>query len=259
MQVLNVILSKTLDLLNKLYYIYPESKNNIMLQGMLTYTIDKGGNYNTTSIAKNQLEKLLDVGLITKNLQDELWESFVKKIPDIERNFPTVANGIIPLMICPNPNIIPFENLFKRIDLGGNSQQNTFFLKNEHIEDMWNELPENTLGYTACNIETGIKLETSEHTLVKHPHENVIHQQEHSSAHLLFYECLLLAFYYPDILDVWDGIQSLGSYYGKDRHTLRLYWLNQKPYRYAKVAREDSPLVFDDRFVSPITSERICF
>ncbi len=244
----------------KCYYYIKFKNQKIMLKDLVTSANEKGNKLVPLDIITTQLNKLLEKKLIHESDHEAVLRNKIFQNNELEKFCNHMPEGFLPFMFCPNTKSFSFNDLFNQIDLGGDPDLNTFFLKNENILDMWN--PERfkgkiELGHLSCGINIGTTYEPRDLCMIKKTYKGEIQHQTHHESRITFYESLLLAFYYPDIFDVWDGIQSLGSYYGEKHHTLRIYWLNQKPYRYLKVAREDSPLIFDDRFMSPRVTERI--
>ncbi len=227
-----------------------------------------GGGYDPKRILFHQLNILMRNDLITEKDGEEIDDWFGSH-PEFKENIYCKENvrGRIPFIICPNPaNYTTYEALVKAVDLG-DQKRNTLFLDSKKITDTCSPKKNNFTASIVCGIETGIMAKNDllkGKTLAKADDfflkgiETTGSQQK--SERIFFYEALMLLIYYPEILDVWDGIQAAGSYYESDnkRQSLRLYWLNDRPWRFLKIAKEESP-IFDKRFVAPKVGERFTF
>lgn len=226
------------------------------------------GTYNEKVIFENQVMTLIRNGLITDDNRQEFERQFMKRQSELHTQCVTIEQGVIPFMFCPNPHMYLLKDLMDEINIGGKPDWNTLFLEQTEMDDIWNN-PHNlflsdSLSHIACGIQIGItcdnpfQLEESS-GIEKAPADvlaKIQNQPGRDIVGLTLYEGMLLSLYYPDIYDIWAGIQTAGTVYGKDEQTLRLYWLNDKPNRFLKVAKEKSPLL-DSRFVSPRIQKRI--
>lgn len=226
------------------------------------------GTYNEKVIFENQIITLRYHGLITDDNLQEFEKQFIKRQSELHTQCMITEQGIIPFMFCPNPHMYLLKDLMDEIDIGGKPDWNTLFLEQSEMNDIWNNYENLSLSHSfshiACGIQVGVTCDNpfqlqESSGIEKAPAKilgKIQNQPSSDITGLTFYEGLLLSLYYPDIYDVWAGIQTAGTVYGKDEQSLRLYWLNDKPNRFLKVAKEKSPLL-DSRFISPRIQKRI--
>ncbi len=226
------------------------------------------GTYNEKNIFDNQMMTLSHHGLITDDDRQNFERQFMKRQSELHTQCMTIEQGVIPFMFCPNPHTYLFKDLINEIDIGGKPSWNTLFLEQTEMNDLWNNHHNLSLAHSLSHISCGIQIgivcdnpfQLEEYSGIEKASSGVLakiqNQPGSDITGLTLYEGMLLSLYYPDIYDVWAGIQTVGTVYGKDEQTLRLYWLNDKPNRFLKVAKEKSPLL-DSRFVSPRIQKRI--
>ncbi len=223
------------------------------------------GTYNETAIFDNQIMTLAYLELITDDDRQYFEGQFIKRKSELHEQCMSTEQGAIPFMLCPNPRSCSFEHLMDVINIGGKSEWNTLFLDEKEMDDLWKHPHTAPLSHIACGIQIGITHDDPFHLkesvlgIDKAPANILAKIQMQPGCDitgLTLYEGLLLSLYYPDMYDVWDGIQTAATLYGKKKETLRMYWLNQKPNRFLKVARESAPLL-DIRYISPRAQKRI--
>lgn len=237
-----------------------------MIRDLFT-PLEKGKKYtfDEEQIFLHQLNHLKSSHLINDDDYEAIKKKFSKYKSELRFGCTGVEEGIIPFIICPDQNLYDVEDVLDEIIIGGSSQWNTFFLDQKKLKDLSVYPPSSSLFHIVCGIQIGIThndlfdveefpseiKKASSGTLQK-----IQNQLGRDIVGLTLYEGMLLSLYYPDIYDIWDGIQTAGTVYGEDEQMLRLYWLNDKANRFLKVAKEKSQLL-DSRFISPRIQKRM--